>query len=144
MHPGTYCGHPVSCAAALANLDIIEREGLVANAEKMGARLHAALDKALAGLPIVGEVRSRGLMVCVDFVDPEDRSKPLDKKLVQGLNARAWKRGAIPWAKGRVFRLAPPLCITATEVDELARIAAESITELQSELSRPRAKAATA
>src|SRR6185436_16909706 len=144
VHPGTYCGHPVSCAAALANLDIIEREGLVANAEKMGARLHAGLEKAVGGLPIVGEVRSRGLMCCVDMVDPVERNKPLDKKLVQSLNARAWKRGAIPWAKGRVFRLAPPLCINAAEVDELVGIAAAAIGELQDELSRPRAAKAAA
>ena len=65
--------------------------------------------------------------------------------LLQSLNARAWKRGAIPWAKGRVFRLAPPLCITPAEVDELAGIAAATIGDLQDELSRPRqAKAANA
>jgi len=145
VHPGTYCGHPVACAAAIANLDIIEREGLVQNAEKMGARLHAALEKQLGGMAIVGEVRSRGLMCCVDMVDPQQRDKPLDRKLVQSLNARAWKRGAIPWAKGRVFRLAPPLCITPAEVDELAGIAAATIGDLQDELSRPRqAKAANA
>jgi len=137
VHPGTYCGHPVSCAAALANLNIIEREGLVQNAEKMGARLHVALDNMIGGLPIVGEVRSRGLMACVDMIDPAEPDKPLDKKLVQSLNVRAWKRGAIPWAKGRVFRMAPPLCITAAEVDELARIAAEAISELNDEVLQP-------
>jgi putrescine aminotransferase len=144
VHPGTYCGHPVACAAALANLDIIEREGLVQNAGKMGARLQAGLEKAVGGLPIVGEVRSRGLMCCVDMVDPVERGKPLDKNLVQSLNARAWTRGAIPWAKGRVFRLAPPLCINAAEVDELVGIAAAAIGELQDELSRPRVAKAVA
>ena len=144
VHPGTYCGHPVACAAALANIDIIEREGLVQNAEVMGARLHAGLEKLVGGLPIVGEVRSRGMMVCVDMVDPVQRDKPLEPTLVQSLNARAWKRGAIPWAKGRVFRLAPPLSINAAEIDELIGIAAESIKELQDEVSRPRVAAATA
>jgi len=91
----------------------------------------------IGGLPIVGEVRSRGLMACVDMIDPAQPDKPLDKKLVQSLNVRAWKRGAIPWAKGRVFRMAPPLCITAAEVDELARIAAEAISELNDEVLQP-------
>ena len=63
MHPNTYCGHPVACAAALANIAILERENLVQNAEAMGARLHAAIDSRVRDYPIVGEVRSRGLMV---------------------------------------------------------------------------------
>lgn len=138
VHPNTYCGHPVACAAGLANLAIIERENLVRNAEIMGARLHDSIQKRIGGLPIVGEVRSRGLMVGVDMVDPERRKQPLAKDLVVSLNTRAWRRGAIPWAKGNIFRLAPPLCITAAEVDELARIVGDSISELQDEVTRTR------
>lgn len=136
VHAGTYCGHPVSCAAGLANLAIIERENLVENAEVMGARLHRAMEKLVGDLPIVGEVRSRGLMVAVEMVDPQRRDQPLDQKLVSSLNLRAWKKGAVAPAKGSVFRVAPPLCITAAQVDELANILGESIRELQDELSR--------
>jgi hypothetical protein len=63
VHPNTYAAHPVACAAALANLTIMEK-GLVDNAQAMGARLLDGLRAALAGSPIVGEVRGRGLMVC--------------------------------------------------------------------------------
>lgn len=136
VHPGTYAGHPVSCAAALANLAIIERENLVENAARMGERFHAALDKRVRDLPIVGEVRSRGLMVAVELVDPERRDQPLDKKLVTGLNVRAWRRGAVAAAGGSVLRAAPPLSINADEVDELAQILGDSLRELQDELSR--------
>src|SRR6185436_18457831 len=118
VHPGTYAGHPVSCAAALANLAIIERENLPQNAERMGARLHATLDALVGDLPIVGEVRSRGLMVAVELVDPQRRDQPLDKKLVASLGVRAFKRGAIAVAVGSVLRVAPPLSINAAEVDE--------------------------
>ena len=135
VHAGTYCGHPVSCAAALANLAIIEREHLVENAERMGARLHAKLEALVGDLPIVGEVRSRGLLVAMEFVDPTDRKRPLDPKLVGSLDTRAWKRGAVAPAKGSVLRVAPPLSINAAEVDELAQILADSINEVYEEVS---------
>jgi L-2,4-diaminobutyrate transaminase len=136
VHPGTYAGHPVSCAAALANLAIIEREHLVENAAGMGERLHAALEKRVADLPIVAEVRSRGLMLAVELVDPQTRAAPLDGKLVSKLNLLAWKRGAIAVAAGSVLRVAPPLCINSGEVDELAQILGDSLRELQDEVSR--------
>lgn len=144
VHPGTYAGHPVSCAAALANLAIIEREHLVENAARMGERLHAALEKRVGDLPIVGEVRSRGLMVAVELVDPERRSQPLDGKLVSSVNVRAWRRGAVAVAAGGVMRIAPPLSINAAEVDELAQILGDSLRELQDELSRSARTAAVA
>jgi putrescine aminotransferase len=136
VHPNTYAGHPVACAAALANLDIMEREGLVANAERMGARLRDALAARLAGLPIVAEVRGRGLMVCVEFTAPDGSGGPLDRPHVESLNLDAWRRGAIVYARGSVLRLAPPLSIAASEVDELARIVVESIEALQARAGR--------
>ena len=144
VHPGTYAGHPVSCAAGLANLAIIERENLVENSAQMGERLHAALEKRVGDLPIVGEVRSRGLMAAVELVDPRRRDQPLDKALVLSLNVRAWKRGAVAVAGGSVLRVAPPLSINAGEVDELAQILGDSIRELQDELSRSPAMLAAA
>jgi adenosylmethionine-8-amino-7-oxononanoate aminotransferase len=136
VHPNTYCGHPVACAAALANLAIIERENLVKNAETMGARLHAAIEARVTGYPIVGEVRSRGLMVAVDFADPDRREQPLDAKRVASLNTKALDNGYIAVAKDSVFRLAPPLCISAAEVDELAELVGETVRELQDEVTR--------
>jgi adenosylmethionine-8-amino-7-oxononanoate aminotransferase len=92
VHPGTYCGHPVSCAAGLANIAIIERENLVKNAELMGARLHSTLENLVGDLPIVGEVRSRGLMLAIELVDPQRRDQPLDKRLTASLNIRQGQR----------------------------------------------------
>ena len=144
VHPGTYCGHPVSCAAALANIAIIERENLVQNAELMGARLHDTLETLIGDLPIVGEVRSRGLLLAVELVDPQHRDRPLDGRLTASLSVRAWKRGAVAPAHGSVMRVAPPLSISAPEVDELAHILADSLRELQDEVSRsPRTAVAT-
>jgi len=136
VHPNTYAAHPVACAAALANLQLMEKDGLVENAEKMGARLIEGLQARLSGQPIVGEVRGRGLMACVDLVDPDGSGRPLDGKRVAEIDRRAWERGAIVYARGTVVRLAPPLCINAQEVDQLVNIVADSVLDLQKSLGR--------
>jgi 4-aminobutyrate aminotransferase-like enzyme len=68
-------------------------------------------------------------------VDSQDRRRPLAKEQVASLNMRAWKRGVIPFARGSVLRLAPPLCIDAAQVDELAALVCECIEELQDGLT---------
>ncbi len=136
VHPNTYAAHPVACAAALANIRLLEQDHLVANAETMGARLLEGLAEAVGKRHIVGEVRGRGLMVCADFVAPDGSGRPLDGAEVAKLDRKAWERGAIVYARGRVVRLAPPLCITAEEVDQLVDIVAASIAELEGELTR--------
>ena len=131
VHPNTYAAHPVACAAALANLKIMEQDRLVENAATMGGALLDGLRGALAGSAIVGEVRGRGLMVCVDFVAPDGSGRPLDAARVAELDRKAWERGAIIYARGSVLRLAPPLCITRAEVDELVAVVADSVRALE-------------
>jgi putrescine---pyruvate transaminase len=135
VHPNTYAAHPVACAAGLANLKIMEQDRLVENAAKMGDRLLKGLRAAVGTSPIVGEVRGRGLLVCVDFVQPDGSGKPLDAQKVAELDRLAWDRGAIIYARGTVLRLAPPLCITAGEVDELVAMVADSVGALQREVT---------
>jgi putrescine---pyruvate transaminase len=135
VHPNTYAAHPVACAAALANLKIMEQDRLVENAEAMGARLLDGLQRAVGKEPIVGEVRGRGLMVCVDFVEPDGSGQPLAASRIAELDRKAWDRGAIVYARGTVLRLAPPLCITAAEVDHLVGVVAESVHELQRDIT---------
>jgi putrescine aminotransferase len=134
VHPNTYAAHPVACAAALANLQIMEKDHLVENAEAMGTRLLDGLRDALAGTPIVGEVRGRGLLVCAELVDPRDARQPLDGARVASLDRKAWERGAIVYARGSVLRLAPPLCITRQEVDQLVDVVTASIKALDAEV----------
>jgi adenosylmethionine-8-amino-7-oxononanoate aminotransferase len=134
VHPNTYAAHPVACAAALANLKIIEQDRLVENAETMGRRLLDGLGRAVGRSPIVGEVRGRGLLVCVDFVEPDGSGRALDAAHVAELDRLAWERGAIIYARGTVLRLAPPLCITAAEVDQLVSVVAESVADLEKKL----------
>jgi putrescine---pyruvate transaminase len=135
VHPGTYAGHPVACAAALANIQIMEKDNLVANAAAMGARLLDELQQAVGKKRIVGEVRGRGLMVCAELVAPDGSGRPLDKELIARLDRKTWDRGAIVSARGQVVRLAPPLCISPAEVDQLVDIVAASIEELEAEIA---------
>jgi adenosylmethionine-8-amino-7-oxononanoate aminotransferase len=136
VHPNTYAAHPVACAAGLANLQIMQKDGLVENAERMGTRLAEGLRSAVGGSPIVGEVRGRGLMVCAELVEPTGSGRPLDRARVADLDGLAWERGAIVYARGSVVRLAPPLCITPGEVDQLVGIVADSIVALEKTCAR--------
>ncbi|MCB9532500.1 MAG: aspartate aminotransferase family protein [Myxococcales bacterium] len=65
IHTSTFLGNPLTCSAALAALDVIEREGLAARAARVGARFSTALEQALAGNPRVAAVRGRGLLIGV-------------------------------------------------------------------------------
>jgi adenosylmethionine-8-amino-7-oxononanoate aminotransferase len=136
VHATTYAGHPVACAAALANIAVLEKENLVTNAAIMGERLVESLRTGLRGCPIVGEVRGRGLMVCIDFVQQDGSRRALDSQLIERLNTTAWRRGAIVFAAGRALRLAPPLCIKRSEIEELAAIATDIVGELADQVSR--------
>jgi len=135
VHPNTYAAHPVACAAALANLQIMEKDHLVENAAAMGERLLDGLTAAVGQRRIVGEVRGRGLLVCAELVEPNSSGRPLGQSEVAKLDRKAWDRGAIVYARGNVLRLAPPLCITPAEVDQLVGIVADSIEELERELT---------
>ena len=69
-HGGTYGGNVVSCAAALATLDVIEEEGLVANARERGAQMLAGLRSLAARYPQIGDARGLGLMAAIELVRP--------------------------------------------------------------------------
>src|SRR5262249_47627322 len=75
MHAYTYSGHPTACAVALANLEIIEREGLIPEVERKGKKLFAGL-KELASHNHVGDVRGLGLLAGIEFVEDKATKKP--------------------------------------------------------------------
>jgi len=127
-HGGTYGGNAVSCAAAVATLDVLEDEGLVANAERQGARLLAGLRAAITGREHVAELRGRGLMVGIEFADGEQLTPRPD--LAKALMAAALERHLLLLncgAQGHVIRVIPPLVTTDEEVDRAVAIIAESL-----------------
>ncbi|GAA3478458.1 aminotransferase family protein [Streptomyces sp. NPDC002596] len=125
----TYNGHPVAAAVALANLDIIEREGLLARAVGLGAHLHAELEAQLGELPIVGEIRSVGMMLAVELVtDRESRTPlPLDPARMPHDVIRR-ETGVIVRDSAHSLVLSPPLIMTEAEAKEAA-VALRSVLE---------------
>lgn len=127
-HGGTYGGNAVSCAAALATLDVIAAEGLLENARHQGERLLGGIRRAAAGHPGVAEVRGRGLMIGIEFADPETLApRP---ELAKGLLREAFERRLLlltcgTW--GQVVRVIPPLVTTDAEVDSAITIIGEAL-----------------
>ncbi|MGC2031225.1 MAG: acetyl ornithine aminotransferase family protein [Steroidobacteraceae bacterium] len=128
-HGNTFGGNPLCCAAALATIDLIERE-YCANAAKVGdyfmRRLRTFADK----FPIVGEVRGKGLMIGVELVKDRSSKEPA-KKLCDALITRAYHNGLILLACGQsTVRFMPPLVIEEADVDEAMLLLDRSLTEV--------------
>jgi adenosylmethionine-8-amino-7-oxononanoate aminotransferase len=131
MHSYTYSGHPVVCAAALANIDIIERENVVANAAEMGAYMNARLSE-LNELPIVGETRGIGLMAAVELVADKQTKAKLDPK--KGVGAQVIRhmreKGVLSRASDEWIALSPPLIVNKQQVDQMVDAVRSAIVSL--------------
>ena len=130
-HGGTYGGNVVACAAANATLDVIQDEGLVANARDRGTQLLEGLRGLAAGRPAIGDVRGLGCMVAMEFVRPGvgDGRVP-DPELTRRVIAEALDRRLIVLSAGsyaQVMRIIPPLVTTPAEVDTAVRIIGQSL-----------------
>jgi 4-aminobutyrate aminotransferase len=127
-HGGTYGGNAVSCAAALATLDVFEDEGLVARAETLGQRLLDGLRGAAAGHPHVAEVRGRGLMVGIEFADPDSLAPRPDLAKAVMNEALLHRLLLLPCGTwGQVVRIIPPLVTTESEIDQALSILATAL-----------------
>src|SRR5439155_16585241 len=102
MHAFTYSAHPVGCAVALATLDIIEKEDFPAQAAEKGAHLLQNLQAALAAHPHVGDVRGKGLMCGIEFVqDKKSKAEyPPTDQIGSKISAAAQKRGLFSRLRG--------------------------------------------
>jgi 4-aminobutyrate aminotransferase len=128
-HGSTYGGNPVACAAALAVLDTIEGQGLVANAAARGAELTAGLERLKAEDERIGDVRGPGLMIGVEFVKGR-ASKAPDGELVARLLERSADLGLLVLSCGidhQVVRWIPPLDVTAAEISEGLELFGEAL-----------------
>ena len=132
-HGFTYMGHPAGCAAALANLAIIEEEGLVANAADVGGYLLGRL-KELERFETVGQVRGLGLMVGIELVADATTGRGFANphQACEMVEHEAWARGLYCRAMGlEVVGLAPPLTIDRPTADRMVEILAESIEAME-------------
>ena len=124
---GTYGGNAVACAAALATLDVIESEGLVANAAERGAQLIDGARKVGDNTAAIGDVRGLGLMVASEFTAPDGSPDPATATRA---HQAAAERGLLlltcgPF--GNVVRMIPPLIVDAQQIEEGLRIWSETV-----------------
>jgi 4-aminobutyrate aminotransferase len=123
-HGSTFGGNPVSVAAALATLRLLEG-GLVANAEAVGALLMGRLRDRLSSHPAVGDIRGLGLMIGVEIVE---RGREPAPELRERILEEAFRRGLLLLGCGKsTIRLAPPLVIDGEDAEIAATILEESI-----------------
>jgi 4-aminobutyrate aminotransferase len=131
-HGNTYGGNPISCAAALATIDMIESD-YMDNAAKMGRYILDCLEEIMHRHPSMGDVRGKGLMIGVEFVKDRATKEPA-KELTERVVELAFERGLLMLSCAKsVIRVAPPLSISKAEIDEGMQIFAEAITLAEKE-----------
>lgn len=137
-HGYTYSGHPIGVAAANAVLDIVEREDIPGNAQRVGSYFQKSLQETFAGLPIVGEVRGVGLMAAIEFVADPATKKRFDPSLKIGARVSKAARNlnliARAMPHGDILGFAPPLVITESEVDQIVGLAHKAVLSVMDEL----------
>ena len=128
---GTYAGNPLSVAASHAVLDVVEKEGLCARAEKIGEIIRGRLSELAKrqGISVIGDVRGLGAMNAFELVMPDDASAA-NPELTKAVVAEAEARGLILLSCGtryNVIRLLPPLTIPFEQLDEALDIIEQSL-----------------
>ncbi|MDJ0784014.1 MAG: aspartate aminotransferase family protein [Desulfosarcinaceae bacterium] len=133
-HIYSFGGHPASCMAALANIDIIERENLVENSAVVGRYLLERLQE-LSHHPTVGDVRGIGLFCAVEYVRDKQRKTPFDEALTVRLKQKLMQAGLITRTRDSSTQFLPPLIFTKQDADEAVEILDRAITEIENELA---------
>jgi taurine--2-oxoglutarate transaminase len=131
----TYSAHPVSCAAALENLRIIEEENLVDKAAQMGAYIEAEVKKLKAKHPSIGDFRNTGLLGCIELVKNRDtkepitpwNAKPQELEVTNKMASKIRELGMFTFVRWNFIFIAPPLNVSKEEVDEGLKIISEAI-----------------
>ena len=120
FHGFTYSGHPVSCAAALKNIEIIKRDKILDHVKNIAPYFHQKL-RTLYSLPIVGDVRGMGLMAGIECVIDKDSKNPLilDLAIASRIDEESLKLGLIIRPIYHICVLSPALIITKEQIDDL-------------------------
>jgi len=119
-HGTTFGGNPVSCAAALATLEVFQEERVLDNVRTQGKRALSFLSGLRNKHRLVGDVRGVGLMIGIEIIDPDDGLTP-NPQAVEGILRACLERGLILYPCGthsQCVRFIPPLTVTAAELDE--------------------------
>lgn len=137
-HGYTYSGHPMGAAAALCNLDIIEREHLVENSRDVGQYLQQRMNATFADHPLVGDSRGVGLLHGLEFSPDKSHRAHFDPSLKVGpqIAAACLERGLIARAMphGDILGFAPPLIATKSDIDQMVEITEQAINQVMDKL----------
>jgi adenosylmethionine-8-amino-7-oxononanoate aminotransferase len=142
-HGSTFAGHPVAAAAAMANLDVFEREDICGHVRAKEGEFRAALE-GLYDLPIVGDVRGDGFFYAIELVRDKETKESFDDEeseaLLRGfLSAELYKRGLICRADDRgdpVVQLAPPLIADTEQFEEIVGVLRPVLSEAYERMTR--------
>ena len=128
-HASTFGGNPVACAAALVTIRLL-RDGLMKNAEVVGAHLFAGAKALMDRHPMIGEVRGRGLMIGIELVHDRQTKERATKERDEVVRA-CFRRGLLVLGAGQnAIRLSPPLVLPKAQADTALTILDEALTEV--------------
>ncbi|PFG46228.1 hypothetical protein ATG66_3361 [Vibrio sp. ES.051] len=140
QHGHTFMAHPVACAAAVATIETIFQEDLLASVNQQGALLHNELMAALSHLPYIGDIRGKGLFLGIELVADKETKAPLNKATLadKRIKQQAMKNGlmcypmggTIDGINGHHILLAPPFIIQPQQIDELVDKLADTLNEV--------------
>ncbi|SMH55265.1 aminotransferase [Mesorhizobium australicum] len=135
-HGLTYSSHPVGCAVALKNLDLLEG-GILDHARSVGPYFQQRL-RTLEELPLVGEVRGLGLMACIECVADRDSMNPLklDNEVGRRIDRHCQELGLLVRPLINMCVMSPPLVISREQVDDMVAILREGISRTMDDLRR--------
>jgi len=136
-HGFTYSGHPISCAAGLKNIEIMERDDICGYVRDVGPYLEEQLASLLEH-PIVGDVRGSHFMMCIENVaDKETKALlPAEAAIGNRIAAHCQSRGVIVRPIAHLNVLSPPLILTRQQIDTMVEVLHDSIRATQDDLTR--------
>ena len=127
-HGLTYSSHPIGCAVAIKNIELMEN-GILENALELGPVFQEKL-KTLLDLPIVGDVRGQGLMACIECVADYNEENPLalDLKVGEIIDKHCQKLGLLLRPAINMCILSPPLIINKNDIDKIVSILRQAVS----------------
>ncbi|MEW5422889.1 aspartate aminotransferase family protein [Amorphus sp. 3PC139-8] len=143
QHGYTYAGNPLACAAGLAVIEEIERQGLVENAERTGRTLKARLEDLMQRYPIIGDVRGLGLLTAFEFVSDRRTMAPLPRQLAafDRFVTIAYDNGLIVYSRrsrngveGDHILVCPPLIVSEPQIEEIVELLDRSLRQFNDEI----------
>ena len=131
----TYSAHPVSCAAAIENIKIIEEGNLVEKAAEMGRYIEAEVEKLKVKHPSIGDFRNTGLLGCIELVKNRNtkepvtpwNAKPNEMEVTNRMASKIRELGMFTFVRWSYIFIAPPLNVSKEEVDEGLKIISQAI-----------------